>query len=205
LMNRFSPANDPVLKQNYDRKTIKNKTENKIALQKELELQINQEIMMIALIGELSDQNDGEMILESLPALIELGFQIVIRGRGSKKYQTRIESLLNMHPLQIAVVNDDSASLRKLYAAADVGIITYYDKEMEETLAQILSYGLVPISTNHPDLANFDPINEKGNAFIIKRNNTWQLIASIVRANENYKFSYDWKNLQKSVMKTKLS
>lgn len=51
-----------------------------------------------------------------------------------------------------------------------------------------------------PVLENYNPVLEKGNAFIFNESDKWQFFSALVRATENYKFSYDWQNLELAAM-----
>ena len=43
----------------------------------------------------------------------------------------------------------------------------------------------------------FNP--KKSYAFTFEKNNFWQIFAALIRASENYKFSYDWGNLRRGL------
>ena len=53
-----------------------------------------------------------------------------------------------------------------------------------------------------PILKDYNPVTESGNAFLYKEDNLWLFYAALVRALENYKFSYDWQNLELAAMET---
>lgn len=55
----------------------------------------------------------------------------------------------------------------------------------------------VPIVPCNDILEDFDPVAEKGGAFTFDPKNKWTLIDALVRARENRRFPYDWKNILK--------
>ena len=69
-------------------------------------------------------------------------------------------------------------------------------------LKNLLAYGVVPVALEDPILTDYNPITESGNAFIFSKENKWLFFAAIVRAIENFKFTYDWQNIELAVMAT---
>ncbi len=62
----------------------------------------------------------------------------------------------------------------------------------------IIDRGIVPIMLAgiHPKADNYNPIEEDGNAFLFDKMSHWQIYSALVRALENFNFSYDWENLR---------
>jgi hypothetical protein len=67
-------------------------------------------------------------------------------------------------------------------------------------LDEALRYGVVPVSLFHESLSNFNAVEETGNAFLINQLNLWYVFEACIRAKENFKFPYDWKNIQQACM-----
>ncbi len=57
--------------------------------------------------------------------------------------------------------------------------------------------GIVPVAHCDLDskLQDYNAPAEEGNAFLFSKTNAWSVYGSVVRALENFNFSYDWKNL----------
>ena len=63
-----------------------------------------------------------------------------------------------------------------------------------------MHYGTVSISKSNKNIEAYDAHKEEGNGFISKLNSHWRLFADIIRAEEAYKFVYDWKHLCQNAM-----
>ncbi len=62
----------------------------------------------------------------------------------------------------------------------------------------IVERGIVPVMKEglHPEAENYSAVQEKGNSFLFSEISSWQVYAALVRATENFAFSYDWENLR---------
>lgn len=71
-------------------------------------------------------------------------------------------------------------------------------KELPKDFSMIVERGIVPVMLSglHPDAENYNPVEERGNAFLFPALTAWQVYGSLVRALENFAFSYDWENLR---------
>lgn len=70
-----------------------------------------------------------------------------------------------------------------------------------EEFNMIAERGIVPVALRglNKDLENYNAVEEQGNAFLFPKQNPWSIYGTLVRALENFSFSYDWKNLQSEV------
>ena len=196
-----SPENDTVIFKQYSLKSIKDKQINKKELQKELKLKESQDLFLITVTTELTDSLKGEDVIIALQGLLEIGIQVVLRARGSKKYQKYAEELLKKYPNNFRIIDDNDECLRKMYAGGDASI--FLDFNNEEEIENCMRYGNIPVSVAHKDLEDFNAVEERGNAFIITKVSPWYIFEAVVRAKENFKFPYDWKNIQKACIETK--
>ena len=71
-------------------------------------------------------------------------------------------------------------------------------KTLPKDFSMIVDRGIVPVMLSglHPDAENYNPVEERGNAFLFPALTSWQVYGSLVRALENFAFSYDWENLR---------
>ena len=101
--------------------------------------------------------------------------------------------------LGIYVIADENIAE---YADAVVITLKNTDKDVvQKVVMHIGKYNLVPILFKNEKLSHiykeFDPIAENGCAFYYQRKNPWHIYAAIVRASENFRFSYDWEQIIK--------
>lgn len=70
--------------------------------------------------------------------------------------------------------------------------------KLPKEFSMIADRGIVPVMLTglHPAAENYNPVEEKGNAFLFSELSTWQIYTALVRSIENFAFSYDWENLR---------
>lgn len=81
--SEWSPEKDQHVVLNYNSGNFSvGKRANKVALQKELGLEVNEHIPLIAFIGRLDFQKGADIILEAAPWILQQGVQLVCLGTG---------------------------------------------------------------------------------------------------------------------------
>jgi len=123
-------------------------------------------------------------------------------GVGSEEYQAIFGDYAEKYPHKMCIMVNDELSRRKIYAASNISLIFNNNSQNAIELKNTLAYGVVPVTKNDPVLKNYNPVHESGNAFLYEDNDKWLFFAALVRALENYKFTYDWQNLELAAMNT---
>ncbi len=197
----LSPAYDNKITRKYSAPTIEHKVENKLALQERVGWIEEPKQPVIFLPTAMTDALGGQLLLDLLPGILELSVGLVVRGRGSKKYGEALTKFAKQHSHKIAILPDDELSARQMYAGGDIALFLA-DHDEDGELQNALSYGAIPVSLPQSILANYNPVQESGNAFVFEHASVWQCFASIVRALETFKFPYDWRTIQRHAMST---
>jgi len=84
-----------------------------------------------------------------------------------------------------------------------VDVVVVATDRTDQALDYVKKYKAVPVVYKESRIfADFNPIEEVGNAFIYSENSPWSMLEAVLRANETYKFSYDWKSLKEEVEDT---
>lgn len=199
--NLPTAAYDNKIYSKYSIKTLDKKKINKEEFQKEFSLMPEKKTLLLGITTELTEANGFQLLENILPGIENLGIQVAIRGVGTAKYQQLILDFAEKNPGKVTILEDDEENLRKIYAASDAVIFFTNNKETELEVHNALSYASVPIA---PALTNvlddYNPNQESGNAFIFQENNVWSAYEALVRANENYRFPYDWKTICKNTL-----
>ena len=149
----------------------------------------------------MTDELGGDLLEKVLPGILELPVNIVIRGRGSKKYGEYFSTMTKEYKQRIAIMSDDEDSIRKMLAGCDIAMFLA-DIPETEMLENVLRYGTVPVSMPHELLENYNPVQESGNAFVYEKTTSWLCFASLVRALETCKFPYDWRTIQRHAIES---
>ena len=198
--SKYNPAYDNKIYQKYSKKTIENKTKNKQAFLEEIGLPFEKNIPLICVTYPLTDKNNLSIIQDIMNGILEQPVEIVLTGIGTAKYQKYFTDLAESNNTKIAIANNSDEDLRKIYAASDIILIPALSDECLEEAKNAMRYGAIPIIPPQDFASDYDPNQEKGNAFIYTKDSPWNLFATLIRALESFRFPYDFKNIQVSAM-----
>lgn len=144
--DNFNPATDKAIAVNFDEKSVERKTENKLALQRELGLREDPDAPLFAMVSRLTTQKGANLITELLPSFRDRYMQLAVLGTGDFAYEHAIGDFAYYNPDSFAArITFDEQLSRRFYAAADVFLMP---SEFEPCgLAQMISmrYGTLPL------------------------------------------------------------
>ena len=211
--NYYNPSKDEVIYKKYSVTTLKNKAVNKTEFQKEFGLPERADVPLIAIISRLVDHKGIDIVSKIMESVIqENDVQLVVLGRGDKKYEDYFMYLQNMHPSQVkTLIMYDRDVSKKIYAAADIFVMPSLSEPCG--LAQMIAsrYGAVPVTRETGGL--YDSIKGYyeqdgelfGNGFTFANYSEWELKDRICAALGLYKDTKKWNRFVKIVMKTDFS
>ena len=202
MENPTTPAYDNKIYQKYSKKMIVNKEKNKQAFCEAFNLPYKKEGAMMAITYPLTEKNGLERIMEIMDGLMEQGIQVVVIGMGTEKYRNHFTRLIEKHPDNILIIENDDENRRKTYAAADMIPVAAETPECATETRQAMLYGVIPVSLPQEHLENYNAQEESGNAFLYTGKSFWSFFAAFIRASENHKFPYDWNRIRVSAMET---
>ena len=195
-----SPATDTVIVSPYSAESIERKLQNKLTLQEKLGWPPEKKRAMVCIPTALSEEHGGTLLKTLLPGLLELPIELLILGKGTKEFGTLLSHIAQEESHRIAIISNDTAALRKMYAAADIALFPC-DPAGSPELSFCLRYGVIPIAPLADTLENYNPNQERGCAFLYDPPSAWRCFAALVRALETYRFPFDWRNIQKEAMR----
>lgn len=169
----FNPSKDEYI---YTKYNIENFPEakriNKLALQKELNLESNKEIFLIGVVSRLANQKGIDLILNSLWKIMEKNdVQFVILGTGDVNYENSLSSFAKQYPKNFKFLNKFSNEMsHKIYAGVDALLIPSLFEPCGLTQLISFKYGVVPIARKTGGLADtIIPYDKKNsNGFLFK-------------------------------------
>ena len=195
----YSPSYDNKIFRKFSLKTLEAKIENKLLFQEELGWVKEAKLPLLCISGGMTDAQGGAEFEEVIGGIMSLNCGLIVRGIGSEKYGRMFTELEREYGHRVKIIKDEEDVRRKMYAAADIALFFAPDnREIQNCLA----YGTVPISPEHDLLADYNPVQESGNAFIANPHTPWNWFAALVRATETYKLPYDWRTIQKHCMES---
>lgn len=206
----FNPKFDKNLAVNYDFNSLDKKTENKIALQKELNLPKNPDIPLIGLATRITEQKGFDLFCPLIENLAKQNLQIAIVGEGDKKYYKYFQDAQKKYPDKIGFHLEFSAEIAsRIFAGSDIFLMPSRFEPCGLTQLISLRYGTIPIVRNTGGLSDtitdYNTRTKEGNGFVFTEYNKMQLFAEIIEALTCYKFKQTWKALVKKGMRQSFS
>ncbi len=207
-VDKFNPKTDPMIPVNYDLKTFEDKVQNKLAFQKEMDLEVNADIPLIGMVTRLTHQKGIDLILQASEDILRTGAQLVILGTGDAHYESALRSLEHYrHDRVRSILLFSNEMSAKIYAAGDLFLMP--SKTEPCGLSQLISmrYGTVPIVHRVGGLRDtvIPFTGVEGNGFTFESFQAGDMMDAIYRAVTCFYQSPDeWKqiiknNLQKDV------
>jgi len=207
-VDKFNPKTDPMIPVNYDLKTFEDKVQNKLAFQKEMDLEVNADIPLIGMVTRLTHQKGIDLILQASEEILKTGAQLVILGTGDAHYESALRSLEHYrHDRVRSILLFSNEMSAKIYAASDLFLMP--SKTEPCGLSQLISmrYGTVPVVHRVGGLRDtvIPFTGVEGNGFTFESFQAGDMMDAIYRAVTCFYQSPDeWKqiiknNLQKDV------
>ena len=201
----YNPKTDNVLYKNYDVKTMQDKCENKLAIQKELGLEVNKDIPMMCIVTRMAKHKGLDLIKTCMENIVaNRPIQFVAVGGGDREYEDYFRYLQGKYPSKVkALLGYSNVWGRKAYGASDIFLMP--SKSEPCGISQMIAsrYGAIPIVRETGGLKDsmwdFGCPNG-GNAYTFRNYNTGDLVYSITRALNDYSNKADWQNKMKICM-----
>lgn len=171
--NEYDPELDDKIEYNYNTEHYENKLLNKKALQKEFNLEVNDEIPLIGIVSRLTHQKGCDLILNILEDLLKENVQIFILGTGDYIYEEGFKSFAQRYPNRVSAnIRFSNDLAHKIYAASDIFLMPSLFEPCGLGQLIALRYGSVPIVRETGGLKDtITPYNEydgSGNGFGFK-------------------------------------
>lgn len=199
----YDPKTDSAIFTNYDKDSIDKKKENKIQLQKLVNLPIDEKAPLIAIVSRLVSHKGLDLITSMMEKLMNEHVQVVVLGIGERKYEDYFRWLHEQYQGKVASLisfNQDLA--RKIYAGADFFLMPSQSEPCGLAQMIALRYGTIPIV--HAVGGLRDTISDcstgEGNGFVFEQYNGDDLFDAITRGLNAYRNEENWNALVKWVM-----
>ena len=193
----WNPATDSLLAAPYDLATVlKNKKENKLALQEQLGLEKDENKFVIGLISRLTNQKGLDLVNAILPALMDGNTQVVVLGTGDPEYEDSFRYYEGAYKGSVCSnIMYDEGRAHMIYAGSDALLVPSQFEPCGLTQLIAMHYGTVPIVRETGGLKDtVQPYNQytnEGNGFTFDRYESGLLLDAINRAKTLY-FTNRW-------------
>ena len=208
-IDKFNPKTDPLIAKNFDVKSIKKKVENKLAFQKEMALEVNENVPMIGMVTRLTHQKGIDLVLHVAEEILKTGAQLVILGTGDHHYEEALRALEHRrHDKVRSLIMFSSAMSAKVYAACDMFLMP--SKTEPCGLSQLISmrYGTIPIVHRvgglRDTVISFD--GTTGTGFTFESFDAYDMLDAVYRTTYcYYQERHNWNKIVKQAMNTDVS
>lgn len=207
--HEWNPQKDPYLPYAYSEKDLSGKSLIKTALQEKLHLSPQCDKPLLGVVSRLTHQKGLDILIESMPELIELGCQFAVLGGGEKSFEAQFLAYAEQYPNQVSVTIGYNEPLSHLImAGADIFIMPSRFEPCGLNQLYGLRYGTPPVVSNTGGLADSichatdDTIkNNTATGFVIENVNKMSLLVTIKQALSIWQDQKTWKKIQRNGMK----
>lgn len=212
----YNPATDKKIFTNYDVKSLTKRTENKLALQKQLGLAVDADIPMLAIVSRLVGPKGIDLMERRLVDMLkEMSIdnheaQLVVLGTGEARYENFFRYIAWQYPGKIsASIMFDDALARQIYAGADMFLMPslYEPCGIGQLIA--MRYGCVPIVRETGGLRDtVEPYDEEvgtGNGVSFANYNAHEMSDAIDAAIAMFRNKKQWQQVVSNGMKSDYS
>jgi ADP-glucose type glycogen/starch synthase len=202
--DQFDPERDPNIPHHYSAFAPEAKALDRAQLRTELGLS-PADRPLCAMVSRFYDVKGLDLVEQALPAVLQLGLQLVVIGTGDRRYEDMFRRYSAEKPGMVsAIIGFDPAMAQKIYAGADM---LWMPSRFEPCgLAQLIAlrYGTIPVVRATGGLADtikdYDPVASTGNGFTFDLYDPWHFFAAVVRAWETYRHHSVWSWLVRHAM-----
>lgn len=212
-MDEWNPGSDKLIHQNYNRRTLQQKTSNKTHLQAQLGLPISELTPMLGFIGRLVEQKGVDLLLAQMSQMLELDCQLVILGSGISHYEEALLKIAQQHPTKVSLtLGFNETFAHQIEAAADIFLMPSVFEPCGLNQMYSLRYGTLPIVHSVGGLCDTiseqdysETIADSSNGFVFHEATAEHLHSAIKRALDLYQQPARWQRLQQNAMKQDFS
>ncbi len=145
-VKRYDPAADPHIAVNYSAADMAGKQADKAELQKLMGLRQEPYVPIVGIVSRLVSHKGLDLVCEVLHDMMELPLQLVILGKGDRKYEEFFHWAAQQYPGRMAVRLDYNEELSMaIYAGADLFLMPSKSEPCGLSQMIAMRYGTVPI------------------------------------------------------------
>jgi len=196
----WDPETDPLIAAPYSAADPSGKAACKAALQAASGLDPDPTVPLLGLLGRLVWQKGIDIVLEALPEIVDMGYQVVIQGSGDADLERRCREAAEAFPGRVSAhIGYDEAFAHAIEAGADVFAVPSRFEPCGLTQMYALRYGTVPVVRRTGGLA--DSVADvaetpEGTGFVFDGDGAGDLLAALSRARGLFDRPAAWREVQ---------
>ncbi|MCD8190583.1 MAG: glycogen synthase GlgA [Clostridiales bacterium] len=210
-MEANDPATDTIIAANFSSDDLTGKAECKAALQKELGLNVDPDVPIIACISRLVGHKGYDLITNVFHRIMEQDVQFVVLGTGEWGFEEFFRNAAKQYPGRVSANIKYAAALStKIYAGADIMLMPSVAEPCGLTQMFAMRFGTVPVvrltGGLKDSVPSYNPETGEGLGFTFGNINADDMLNAINRAVDLYFSDKDaWTALMKRGMTTDFS
>lgn len=208
----WNPMTDPDVPYHYNKVNVKKeKKENKMALQKELGLKVDPDVMLVGVVSRLTWQKGFYLMMEKLSEICAMPIQLAVLGSGESSIEDKMRQLEDGNKGKIAFYRGYNDSLaHRIYAASDLFLMPSLFEPCGISQLISMRYGTLPLVRETGGLGDtvtpYNEFDKTGNGFSFANYNSDEMIQVMNNAIDvYYNRPDDWKMLVRNAMNTDVS
>ncbi len=151
----WNPATDHFLAASFDHDNFGARLMNKEALQLRLGLRPDPDAMLFGVVSRLSEQKGLDLVLASLPTLLDGGAQLALLGAGDPSLEESFRAAATVYPGQVGCVfGYDEPLAHQIQGGSDALLVPSRFEPCGLTQLCAMRYGSVPIVSRVGGLAD---------------------------------------------------
>ena len=169
-VKRYDPATDSHIAANYTAEDMAGKQADKAELQKLMGLRQEPYVPIVGIVSRLVSHKGLDLVCEVLHDMMELPLQMVILGKGDRKYEEFFQWAAQQYSGRMAVRLDYNEELSMaIYAGADLFLMPSKSEPCGLSQMIAMRYGTVPIVRETGGLKDtvtpYEAWRDSGNGF----------------------------------------
>ena len=205
-VKRYDPAADPHIAVNYSAADMAGKQADKAELQKLMGLRQEPYVPIVGIVSRLVSHKGLDLVCEVLHDMMELPLQMVILGKGDRKYEEFFQWAAQQYSGRMAVRLDYNEELSMaIYAGADLFLMPSKSEPCGLSQMIAMRYGTIPVVRETGGLRDsvvpYNKFTGEGTGFSFANINVQEMTGVLSEAvNLYHNEPKAWKALQKNAM-----
>ncbi len=201
----YNPSRDEHIFLEYDVNSFENKQENKIGLQRLLNLPQRKDVPLIGMVSRLAHMKGLDLLLHIFDELLNEDIQMVILGTGEPYFESRLRDYSYRYKDKISTqILFDESLAHKIYAASDMFLMPSKFEPCGLSQLIALRYGALPIVRETGGLKDtvisYNEYTHEGNGFSFANYNAHDMLFTIKRALSFYEDKALWRKIVSNAM-----
>lgn len=183
----YNPKMDKFIFDNYGSEDFYKKEQNKIKLQKEMNLEEGSNIPLFGIVSRLTDQKGLELIESNMEKIMNMNIQLLVNGTGYESYEKMFKHYNKKYPKKLGLnIGFNHELAQRIYAASDFILVPSKSEACGLTQLIAMRYGALPIVRKTGGLKDtvrdYDAYTHRGNGFVFENYDAVELMDTINRA-----------------------